>query len=432
MTDQSTDTAVSARDLLKIRNFRLLWGGQIVSNFGDAITHLTLVLYINRLTDGNTQAIAWLLIALALPMATLGLVAGVFVDRWDRKRVMIISDLLRGVLTLGFVAAAVWEQLWLIYVLAFLHASIASFFSPARGAVIPLIVPKDGLLAANSLSQTTLVFIRVLGTAVAGFLVGTLNTFTPAFLIDASTFFISALFIIQLILPETQVEESTEKPTVSTKLILSELSEGIKLIAGSRILIGVLVAISITMLGLGAVNVLLAPMLVNEMGLPETWFGGLELAQTLGMIISGTTITALASRIKPTNLISGALILTGIVLTFFTVITNIWAMFPALFLIGLTVPPVNAGISTILQTSVDNQILGRVTSALHAVIQTSNLLSMFLAGVVATAVGTRNVFLISGIIVVLAGLAAFQIFRGYAGGRETAVTPTIQEAETAL
>jgi MFS family permease len=413
MTDQPTAPAISARDLLKIRNFRLLWGGQAVSNFGDAITHLTLVLYINRLTDGNTQAIAWLLIALALPMATLGLVAGVFVDRWDRRRTMIVSDLLRGGLTLGFVAAAVWQQLWLIYVLAFLHTTVSSFFDPARGAVIPLVVPKEGLLAANSLSQTTLVFIRVLGTAVAGFLVGTLHTFTPAFLIDAATFFISALFIARLVLPTMRSEESAGKPTANTRLILSQLSDGLKLIASSRILIGILVAISITMLGLGAVNVLLAPMLVNEMGLPETWFGGLELAQTLGMILSGITITALAARFKPTSLISTSLILTGIVLAFFATITNIWAMFPALFFIGLTVPPVNAGISTIMQTSVDNQILGRVTSALHAAIQTSNLLSMLFAGVVATAVGTRNVFLISGIIVVIAGIAAAQIFRGY-------------------
>ncbi|MEJ2748181.1 MAG: MFS transporter [Anaerolineae bacterium] len=431
MSESAPAPSISARDLLKIGNFRLLWSGQLISNFGDAVTQLTLVLYINRLTEGNTQAIAWLLIALALPMATLGLVAGVFVDRWNRQRTMIVSDVLRGLLTLGLVVAVIWQQLWLIYVLAFLHATVSSFFGPARGAVIPLVVPKDGLLAANSLSQTTLVFIRVLGTAVAGFLVGTLNTFTPAFLIDAVTFFISALFIVRLVLPEVKLAESGRETAVTAKLILAQLSEGVQLIARSRILIGVMVAISITMLGLGAVNVLLAPMLVNEMGLPETWFGGLELAQTLGMIISGTAVTALASRIKPTSLISAALILTGIVLGFFAAVTNIWAMFPALFFIGLTIPPVNAGISTIMQTSVENQILGRVTSALHAVIQTSNLLSMFFAGIVAVAVGTRNVFLISGIIVAIAGLASAQIFRGYTSG-VTAVAPVLNEAETAL
>lgn len=80
---------ISARALLSIPDFRFLWAGQAVSNFGDAITHLTLVLYINHITGGSTQAIAWLLIALAIPMTTVGLVAGVFVDRWQRRRVMI-------------------------------------------------------------------------------------------------------------------------------------------------------------------------------------------------------------------------------------------------------------------------------------------------------------------------------------------------------
>ena len=116
---------------------------------------------------------------------------------------------------------------------------------------------------------------------------------------------------------------------------------------------------------------------------------------------------------------------------FFATINNIWPMFPALFLLGLTIPPVNAGISTIVQTNVENKLLGRVSSALHAVMQTSNLLSMFLAGVVAAAVGTRNVFLISGIIVVIAGIAALQIFREYGVG-ETAVVTTMREAETVL
>jgi MFS family permease len=163
-TENTSD--IAARDLLKIRDFRFLWLGQIVSNFGDALTHLTLVLFINRVTGGDAQAIAWLLIVLALPTAVLGLIAGVFVDRWNRKHVMIISDGLRAVLTLGFVIAAVSEQLWLIYLLAFLHATVSSFFAPARSAVVPRVVPKEGLLAANSLSQMSVVLFRVLGTAV--------------------------------------------------------------------------------------------------------------------------------------------------------------------------------------------------------------------------------------------------------------------------
>jgi DHA3 family macrolide efflux protein-like MFS transporter len=93
-------------------------------------------------------------------------VAGVFVDRWDRKRVMIFSDSMRGILVLVFLLIGTAENLSLplIYLVAFIHSSIGAFFTPARSAAIPLIVPKAGLLSANSLSQTSLVFFRLLGT----------------------------------------------------------------------------------------------------------------------------------------------------------------------------------------------------------------------------------------------------------------------------
>ena len=411
MSEPQAETIIRGRDLLRLRDFRYLWLGQIVSNFGDALTHLTLVLYINRLTSGDTQAIAWLLIALAIPTATIGLVAGVFVDRWDRKRVMVVSDMLRGFLTFGLVLAVTTNQLWLIYGLAFCHASVGAFFAPARSAVIPLIVPKDGLLAANSLSQMSAVFFRVLGTAVAGVLVGTLNAFNLAFVMDAFTFFLSAVFISQVVLPKQDELETAVSPTISA--ILSELKEGVLLVAGSRVLLGILVAISVTMLGLGAVNVLLAPFVVNDMGLPETWFGALEFAQSAAMILSGMFITALASRFKPTTIISVGLILLGLVFAWFSRASNLWQLFPLMFLIGLASTPINAGIATTMQTSVSNDILGRVSAALHAVINTTSLVSMFLAGSLAAFMGVRNVFLLAGVLVVVAGVASWQIFKGY-------------------
>lgn len=403
-------TSITARDLFKIRDFRLLWSGQAVSNFGDALTHLTLVLFINRLTGGSTQAIAWLLIALALPTATLGLIAGVFVDRWQRRQVMIVSDVLRSVLTLSFVVAAASERLSLVYALAILHATVSSFFTPARSAVIPRIVPKEGLMAANSLSQITLVFSRVLGVSLAGVLVGTLNTFRVAFFIDAFTFAVSALLISRLCLPARVIADLKRASALD---ILRELAAGAKIVAREQVLMGILVAMAVTMLGIGALNVLLTPMIVNEMKLPETWFGAVNFAQTAGMIIGGALATLLASRFMPTHVVSGALILLGIGAGLFAGVTKIWYLFPILFGIGLVITPLNASVATIMQTTVINEILGRVSSALNAVIQTSSLVSMFFAGAVAALVGVRTVFLISAVVVVFAGLLSAWIFRGY-------------------
>lgn len=408
--EKQESSVIGPRDLLKIRDFRLLWLGQVISNFGEALTQLTMVLFINRVTNGDAQAIAWLLIALALPTAVLGLVAGVFVDRWDRKRVMVVAESVRAVLTLGFVAAVIWQQLSLIYLLAFAHATFGAFFTPARSALIPRIVPKEGLLTANSLAQMTMVFFRVLGTAVAGVLVGVLDTFHIAFIINSATFVISALLIAQLRLA-TEVKSSGET-AVSFKEIMAQLSDGLGLIARSRILTGVMMAGGVAMLGMGAINVLLAPMIVNDLSLPETWFGAIEATQVVAMILSGATITILAAKIKPTSLVSGSLFFMGFVVLPIAFVNQIWQLFPILFAIGLLATPLNAGIATLVQTAVSNEILGRISGALNTVIQTASLISMFFAGSLATLVGLRQVFIISGLIVAISGLVAAYIFRG--------------------
>ena len=409
MSASASSPALSPGDLLRIPNFRTLFLGQIISDFGDAITQLTVLLYINRVTGGDTQALALLLIALALPSATLGLVAGVFVDRWDRKRVMIASDLLRMVLVGGFLLAAATEQIWLIYPVAFLHATIGSFFTPARGAVIPRIIPPAGLLTANSLGQISAVFFRVLGTAAAGFLVGSLDNFTLPFLIDSLTFLASALLLLRL---KLEKRDNAAASQITVRLILQEMRLGLSTILHRRELIGTLVALSVTMLGLGAVNVLLAPMLVNELKLPETWFGALEFAQSSAMIIGGMLVAFLASRLKATTIVSFGLIGLGLVLSLIAPINAIWQLFPILFIVGLMVTPVSAATTTIIQSNTSDAMMGRVGSALYATINTASLVSMALAGVLAAWVGTRNVFWLSGAVVVLAGIVALGIFRG--------------------
>ncbi len=410
--NKKTEDQVTIRDLLSIINFRWLWLGQIVSNFGDALTHLTLVLVINRLTDGSTTAIAGLLIALALPQATIGLVAGVFVDRMDRKRTMIVSDFLRGVLVFAFILTVLDEStnlLWLIYLIAFFHSAIGSFFAPARSALIPNVVPEKGLLAANSLSQMSVVFFRVVGTAVAGIIVGVLDNLWLAFIIDGTTFFLSMFFIARVTVKS--IPRATESATV--QVIIGQLKAGMQIIMGSRVLVGILLGIAIAMLGMGAVNVLLAPMIVNDLGVSETWFGAIEFAQTAAMILSGTMIAIIAAKIKPTNIISIALVVVGVVMMPLAIISEIWHLFPLLFVVGLMVTPLNAAVSTIAQTAVSDDMRGRVSAALNSVIQTASLLSMFAAGAIAAAVGVRSVFVISGIITVVAGLVTIWIFYGY-------------------
>ncbi|MCA9984715.1 MAG: MFS transporter [Anaerolineales bacterium] len=406
---------MTVREILAVANYRWLWLGQTVSEFGDALTHLALILLINRVTDGDTSAIAYLLIALAIPRATLGLLAGVFVDRWDRKRIMQVSDLSRAVLVLGFILVATTDnaQLGWIYALAFVHSVMGTFFNPARSAIIPNILPEKGLLAANSLSQISFVLFRVLGASAAGILVGQANAFSLIYLVDAITFVFSFIFISRIALTGRQVTAPAALDSQPARQILGQIREGIGVIFASRVLVGTIVGAGMTMLGLGAVNILMAPFIVNNLAVSETWFGAIEAVQVAGMIISGALVAVLAARLLPTHIVALGLIGVGggIGLTF--LVPNIWWLFPLLFTVGLFITPLNASISTLFQTEVADEQRGRTGAALSAMMELAGLISMFLAGTVAAAIGVRNVFALSGALTILAGIAAWLIFRGY-------------------
>jgi MFS family permease len=396
------------RDVLKIRDFRLLWSGQIVSNFGDNLTSLALLILVNRLT-GSTAALATMAIALALPRIIFGMLAGVYVDRYDRKRIMVISDLLRAVLVFGFVFISSADRIWLLYIFAFMQATVGAFFMPARTAYIPNIVPEDGLLSANTLSETSRIIFGLLGTTVAGVFIGSFDRIWPLFALDSLTFLVSMVFILQIAAPGA--ERVVEKAG-GAREILKSFKEGISLVLRSRILMGILVGAGVTMLGLGAVNVLLVPLVVNDLQISETWFGILEFSQTAAMVMSGALVAVLAARIKPTNIISAGLVGLGIAVVLLAPTVNVWQLMLILFLVGWIMTPLQASLTTLIQTSVSDDIRGRTSGAMGTLISTASVVSMAFAGVLGDVIGVRNVFVISGAIIVAAGIGSAFAFRG--------------------
>jgi MFS family permease len=414
--DSTTPAAppLGARAVLGIPQFRLLWLAQVISDFGDSLTNLALLIFVNQVT-GSTAALATMAIALALPQVTFGLLAGVYVDRWNRKRVMIGADLLRGLLVLGFVGATLTDQLWLMFVIGFVQASIGTFFTPARGALMPHLVPRQGLLAANSLTQMSRIVAGVAGTAAAGAVIGLAGLVWPVFLVDALTFLVSALLVSRIVAPPQAAAPATAG---HPRAIFAQLGDGLKVIAGSRVLKGTLLALGVTMLGLGAVNVLIVPLIVNDLQVPTTWFGAIELAQTSSMILSGGLVAMLAARLKAPTIVSLSLILLGGLTALISLVNGVWSLMLLLFVIGWVITPLQASVATIMQTAVDNELRGRIGAAMNTVMSAANLISMALAGAFGVFVGVRNVFVLAGLAAVLAGLAAAWVFRA------PAATPT--------
>lgn len=391
------------RELLGIRDFRLLWTAQVLSDFGDNLTFFTLLIMIQRLT-GSTVALAGLMVAVALPTLIFGTLAGVYVDRIDRRKAMLVSDLLRAIVVLGFLFVQSEEMVPLIYVIGFVQATIGTVFNPARAAFLPAVVGRDRLLAANSVSQTSRIVFNLLGTGAAGVLAAVSHTFAPAFILDSATFFISFLLISRIHTSGAPEEHAVTK-------VWSELTGGFKVMLGSRPLRAVLISLTVTMFGLGAVNVLFVPFLFEDLAVSPAFLGAVEASQVVGLVISGTLVAVLATKLRPSSLVSAGLLGVGTFIAAVSVAQSVWHIMILLFLVGLSVGPVQAGANTLSQTLVSDSMRGRVGGALNTLVSAANVTSMGLAGVAAAAMGTRNVFLVSGCLVLFAGILAFWLFR---------------------
>ena len=177
------------------RNFRLLFIGQMISQLGDWFNSVAVFALLLDLT-GSATAVAWMLIVNFLPIAIVGPMAGVVVDRVNRRRVMIAADVVRGVLILGLLLVRRADQIWIAYVVMALTVSASAFFEPARTATIPNITAADQLLAGNALSSAMWSAMLAIGASIGG-LVTALAGRDAAFVLNAVSFFASAIFIAQ-------------------------------------------------------------------------------------------------------------------------------------------------------------------------------------------------------------------------------------------
>ncbi len=413
-------TAQQSSSLFRNRDFVLLWMAQAISSFGDALTNLALIALVNQLT-GSTTAIATLSILIAVPTISIGLIAGALVDRLNRKTTMIISDSLRALLVIGLVVVSSKDWLWLLYTLGFLQAAVGTFFNPARGALIAKVVPAAQLVEASSLAQTTQVVAGLLGTTLAGLLIGGNHTggFWIVFGSDALTFAVSALLVMFVRTSgAVQIEGSPTNP----RAVLSSMFEGIRLIGRTPTLLAIMVAAVIAVFGFGAFNVLMVPFFTKDLQIPLTWFGALELASTLGMILAGAMTALIASRLKFNTLIGGGLLVLALATFPMSLVVNIWGVIAVSFALTFFSTPLNISIGAFIQTRVPNEILGRVGASLNVVIQSSSPISMAFAGVLAANIGVRGVFVVSAALCALAGVYALIAFRNESGEKNSGKT----------
>jgi MFS family permease len=419
-------------DVLRNANFRNLWLGQIVSQIGDYFAFLALTVVVSgfsNTTEGTVLAVSGLLISFSLPRLLFGLLAGVFVDRWDRRRTMLVSDLVRVVLALFMIPAFLAASLPAIFALAFLMSTVGTLFGPAKTALIPRLVSKEQLLSANALSQTSQMLATMIGPALAGFTLATAGEGNEwvALVVDSATFLVSAFTIWLIRMPGTakapdakldvQVSEGgayaaeqLDSSSSAISKVWQELKVGLKALVFNGVIGMVAIVMSITMLGVGAINVLWVVFLKTEFGYegPElAWrLSLLDIVFSVGMVAASVVVGNLLSGLAPKWLIVVSLVGAGAPIAVFGFLPDYWWLLGASTVMGIFVAPINTGVSTLIQIVTPNRMLGRVGGGIGTVSETSSILSMSLAGVVGATIGIPLVFAIAGGLCITGGLAS--------------------------
>lgn len=386
--------------LFRNRSFIALWVGQTVSFVGDYFYWLAIPIMVERLT-GSALMVGLSVISSALPMLLLGPVAGVFVDRWDRRRTMIVADVLRALLVLLCLLVQTPDQVWIYYAVGFFMSCVSRFFFPSQNAVLPLIVPdEDDLLVANGLMQIVQTVGLLVGPALAGFAIGLWGE-GVAFIFDSATFFVSAAAILTMTVPHTTAGRQAAGGQIAA--VWAEMRDGVAYLFGNQIMVGVLICLAVVQLGVGAINVVWVPFLERTFGVGAEGLGIVDSAQGLGMVMSGVALGFVTSRLSKVTLTGWGIVIIGLFLAGMGLAPKFGYVVALSFGVGLPLVPVQSALMTMMQLAVPDLKRGRVGSALNALTTAAALLSMAVAAAFAETIGLRTVYLICGLIAVGGG-----------------------------
>jgi len=271
-------------------NFRNLWLGQIISLLGDWFNLIASAALVVELTQSGFAVGGLFLVRMLAPFL-ISPIAGVVADRYNRKHILILTDILRAIIVLGFLWVREPQHVWLLYTLTAIQLALSGFFFPTRTAILPDVVSGPELGAANALSSTTWSVMLGLGAALGGIVSGTWGIY-PAFAIDSLTFVVSALFIVQIKYDAAGHLDASDKTVRSA---LHEFLDGLRYLANHLEILVMALHKAVGGLfftsGLQVIQVVIA-----ERVFPIGEGGGISLGLMFGIAGVGTGIGPIVAR----------------------------------------------------------------------------------------------------------------------------------------
>src|SRR5579862_7380910 len=396
------------------RDLRLVLSAGIISLTGDWVLTIGLIYRVYAVT-GSTVASALTMASSFAPQVLLGAVAGVFADRWDRKRTMIVANLLLAAGLLPLLLVHGVGQVWIVFVVMFAEGAVKQFFSPAEQAMVPRLVPDEELLTANALNGQVSNASRLAGSAIGGILVA-VGGLAAVTLTDAASFAASAVL---LILVRTSGRVAGPDPSAAPirtiglglRRIGAELRAGVGLSVRHRVLRALMIFALVTSVGEGIMSTLFTPFVEHVLHGSSQAYGLIVAAQAVGGIAGGVVAAAAGHRARASRLLSFGAIAFGLVdLAIFLYPLGYVAVWPAIagmIIVGVPGALALAGLITLFQRNTEDAYRGRVFGAISTVEGVTVLAGTLGAGFLSRFAGIIPVLAVQGAAYIAAGIAMF-------------------------
>jgi MFS transporter, DHA3 family, macrolide efflux protein len=399
----------------KNRNFLRLWLAQLISQFGDRITQLALVGLIAERSPGNAMALAKLLAFTIIPVFIIQPFAGALVDRWDRRTTLFVCDISRGllILTIPFIFIFNKTVIMPIYIIVFLAFCFSRFYVPAKMSIIPDLVEESKLLQANSLVTTTGMIAFVLGLALGGLLIEQFGA-RNGFIVDAATFFVSAALLFTMDIPK-RLKFNKDKWLDTKALVrqthrstLRDIKEGIIYLVNQKEIRFIIMMLFTLLAAAGAIYVVLIVFIQKSFHSVTMDIGFLGVCLGFGLFCGTILYGKWGNRYIWYKTIFFCLGFGGTMLVLFAIYVHYYPnIFAAMFLaiiLGLIVGPIFIASNTMTHIFSNEEMRGRVFSALEIVIHFAFLMAMLLSSWLSDFVQEVWILVTVGGIVALIGL----------------------------
>jgi len=394
--------------LLRQRSYALLWWSALISGIGNFVLIAALPYYVYSIS-GSTLASGATFVSETVPMVLFSSVGGIFADRWKRKRAIVSSDGLRGLLLLPLLAVHSTASLWIVYVVAFLGSSVANFVGPFGNAALPHIVREDELPAANAAFSAGGFLAVLIGSSLGALLLQHVGL-GGVVLADAATFAFSALLISLIgIAFEGRAPEASPLIPSGTRLgrAWRDWLSGVRFVLEQRWVSLVFLVMMLVFLGNSMVSVCLAPFVRHVLHGSAQIYAWVLTAQGIGGVFASLFIGSTTKRIRPERLLAWSIFSLGVLDIGIAVAQRVQVTIGAAFIAGVVVLFGIASMNTLVQAKVPDGLRGRVSGAFLTASALMSLMGSLIASVWADRIGIRLMLGIGGAVFAVAGLTAF-------------------------